>query len=591
MYFAVKSMNNPVFASSQNCVFFKKISIFSKNYPVFGQKTPTSQFGYISKTGFQGSFLIAYCSFATITAPYSEPLPSHTINLKIYAGTNIGAHSGTHAGTYRCFKNSAITRKTYTYDMRNRLDVETKRANGEEEIIRYIHDFNGNQTKRFWEKFTPGSNAPGRVSFNTGKFGNGVVVLEKRSYNGFGELVNLYRDTLETTYTYQPNGLRLRKQFADGSSTSHIWDGAQIIAEFGNNGNVFARYLRGIGLVARDIGGNLEYYLFNGHNDVIERTSANGTTLKRYDYDAFGVERGLEEMDNNPFRYCSEYFDREAETYYLRNRDYAPSTGRFTQEDPAFDGLNWYTYANNNPVRYADPSGLSATRPGDIIADVSHILNASSSRTVAGSSPVFLPDSLGAWTWEQHVASPIRRFGDVVSGVSSIVAGAAFGAPDVVSRELAILKRAMSNSTIFEISLGVGYGDRFSLGPVRGEWLAAGRQTISLNFGTGEYRQRDHVSGELGVDILRDILGIRAQISHGYTYSSIDGYIIEDGRAIPATEARAGAYAGSAFAGWGTDWRDSDTTIAFGLGRYRIVGGDFEFIFNITEFRRQMGWS
>jgi uncharacterized protein RhaS with RHS repeats len=33
-------------------------------------------------------------------------------------------------------------------------------------------------------------------------------------------------------------------------------------------------------------------------------------------------------------------------------------TGRFTQEDPIRDGLNWYTYCGNNPVNYIDPWGL-----------------------------------------------------------------------------------------------------------------------------------------------------------------------------------------------------------------------------------------
>jgi len=38
---------------------------------------------------------------------------------------------------------------------------------------------------------------------------------------------------------------------------------------------------------------------------------------------------------------------------------YNPRTGRFTQQDPIYDGLNWYTYAANNPIRYKDPSGLA----------------------------------------------------------------------------------------------------------------------------------------------------------------------------------------------------------------------------------------
>lgn len=39
---------------------------------------------------------------------------------------------------------------------------------------------------------------------------------------------------------------------------------------------------------------------------------------------------------------------------------YRATTGRFTSEDPVRDGLNWYTYANNNPVMLYDPSGLAS---------------------------------------------------------------------------------------------------------------------------------------------------------------------------------------------------------------------------------------
>ena len=64
--------------------------------------------------------------------------------------------------------------------------------------------------------------------------------------------------------------------------------------------------------------------------------------------------------DNNPFRYCGEYFDDETGFIYLRNRYYDPSIGRFTTEDPAKSGLNWYAYCENNPVKYVDPWGLDA---------------------------------------------------------------------------------------------------------------------------------------------------------------------------------------------------------------------------------------
>jgi RHS repeat-associated protein len=39
-------------------------------------------------------------------------------------------------------------------------------------------------------------------------------------------------------------------------------------------------------------------------------------------------------------------------------RWYSPDLGRFISEDPIQDGTNWFMFAGNNPVIYADPTGL-----------------------------------------------------------------------------------------------------------------------------------------------------------------------------------------------------------------------------------------
>ena len=81
--------------------------------------------------------------------------------------------------------------------------------------------------------------------------------------------------------------------------------------------------------------------------------------MRCYTYeDAFGTSTYSAD-DTNPFRYAGQYYDRESQSYYLRARYYLPRYGRFTAEDPARDGLNWYTYCADNPVQYYDPSGLS----------------------------------------------------------------------------------------------------------------------------------------------------------------------------------------------------------------------------------------
>ncbi len=53
--------------------------------------------------------------------------------------------------------------------------------------------------------------------------------------------------------------------------------------------------------------------------------------------------------------------------YYFNARWYDPMLGRFTTEDPIRDGINWFVYASNNPLRFVDPSGLIAVIESDIV--------------------------------------------------------------------------------------------------------------------------------------------------------------------------------------------------------------------------------
>jgi RHS repeat-associated protein len=52
----------------------------------------------------------------------------------------------------------------------------------------------------------------------------------------------------------------------------------------------------------------------------------------------------------------------DAGTFYRRNRNYDPITGRFTQEDPMglMGGVNAYAYAGGDPINYRDPYGLQS---------------------------------------------------------------------------------------------------------------------------------------------------------------------------------------------------------------------------------------
>jgi len=52
----------------------------------------------------------------------------------------------------------------------------------------------------------------------------------------------------------------------------------------------------------------------------------------------------------------------DAQLDYFNARWYDADTGRFITEDPIRDGLMWFTYCNNNPMKFVDKNGL---KPGD----------------------------------------------------------------------------------------------------------------------------------------------------------------------------------------------------------------------------------
>ena len=180
-------------------------------------------------------------------------------------------------------------------------------------------------------------------------------------YNGNNQLTGVEVDGKTVNYTYYPSGLRKSKN--DGlAATTFILDSGYVVTEQTVVGGQTARanYIYGANLLASSASGGRQYYLHNGHGDVVQLTNTSGVAVKSYDYDAFGVEKTLDIADLNPFRYCGEYWDVETSTYYLRARSYSPGTGRFLSEDPIRDGTNWYAYCGGNPILWVDPSGYKS---------------------------------------------------------------------------------------------------------------------------------------------------------------------------------------------------------------------------------------
>ena len=180
---------------------------------------------------------------------------------------------------------------------------------------------------------------------------------EYRTYDGYNRLKTLTRyggeEEINAEYTYRADGKRTQKT-VNGEVTKYIWDGEHIAAEKNGDDTLKAEYNWGIGLAAITSKENGSYrynYITDEHGNVDKVLNIVGETEKDYDYDAFGNEKPSEGEFYNPFRYCGEYVDEESGLIYLRNRYYDPKMGRFITEDPIQSGVNWYVYANSNPVK------------------------------------------------------------------------------------------------------------------------------------------------------------------------------------------------------------------------------------------------
>lgn len=173
---------------------------------------------------------------------------------------------------------------------------------------------------------------------------------------------------------YDGTGHRVAKREIISGQTNtvqYVWDGWNLIAVLGADGQLQEYYTRGVG-IAGDIGSLIAVtsyvsgtpsatrYLHNNHRgDVI--MARQGVTVARLDYTPYGRLRSQIGSYTPRFLFSSKEYDVSTGFYHFPYRYYAPMWAKWLSREPigaARSDLDLYRYVGNAALQRIDPLGL-----------------------------------------------------------------------------------------------------------------------------------------------------------------------------------------------------------------------------------------
>jgi RHS repeat-associated protein len=286
-------------------------------------------------------------------------------------------------GATTCTKKSAAAgRIDYTYDLVGNRTSQTRTGSAGNDTTRYDYDDADQLTRQTVRSGYQATVTDYRYDLNGNQTRAGKDRLE---YNLDNTLAKATIDGRTTAFGYDATGLRLTATTGSGTQVATqrwTWDTNGTLPQLATESTVNAAgatsavqsYVYGpddepLALLQPSTGPHA--YTHDWLGGVADMLTPTGVPEAAYDYDPFGNPRtgptlgdqASAEAPANPMQLTGAYQDSSTGkgNYYLRARNYNPTTGRFASVDPAEQtgsAVSAYAYADNNPTSYTDPTGM-----------------------------------------------------------------------------------------------------------------------------------------------------------------------------------------------------------------------------------------
>lgn len=202
---------------------------------------------------------------------------------------------------------------------------------------------------------------------NTAGAYEGGVKVAQAYYNNANRLeASSGYGVILAEYGYDGFGQRLGKLIPGTKPTGTLFGYAQdgsLLEEADLTGAVKADYIYLNGMPIGDVAPATKTlsYLHTDHLGTPQLATESTKALDwRASYYPFGGTSYVAGTITQNLRLPGQYFDVETQSYHNGFRDYAPTFGRYGESDPIGlgGGMNAYAYANGNPGKFVDLSGL-----------------------------------------------------------------------------------------------------------------------------------------------------------------------------------------------------------------------------------------